>query len=99
MKRIKTGDTVKVITGSLKGTIAEVEKISGDKVYLKGVNLVERHYRATAYSQAGKREIHVPIHISNVALVVDGDKATKVSYKIVDGKKVRVAKINQKEIK
>ena len=28
MKRIKTGDNVKIMTGALKGTIAEVERIA-----------------------------------------------------------------------
>lgn len=99
MKRIKSGDSVKIMTGALKGTIAEVERIDGAKVYLKGVNTRERHYRATSFNQGGKRDIQLPIDISNVALVVDGDKATKVAYQVKDDGKVRVAKINKKEIK
>lgn len=99
MKRIKTGDSVKVMAGSLKGTITEVERIDGNKVYLKGLKTVERHYRQTAYNQGGKRDIQLPVDISNLALVVDGDKTTKVAYQLNADKKVRVAKINQKEIK
>lgn len=100
MKRIKTGDNVKIITGSLKGTIAEVERISGNNVYLKGVKVVERHYRATPYNQGGKRDVQLPIDISNVALVVDDDKTSRVAYHVNDDhSKVRVAKINGKEIK
>lgn len=99
MKRVKTGDSVKVMTGTLKGTIAEVERINGNKVYLKGLKQVERHYRQTAYNQGGKRDIQLPVDISNVCLVVDGDKTTKVAYQVNADKKVRVAKINKKEIK
>lgn len=98
MKRIQKGDTVKVISGSLKGTEAEVERVDGDEVYLKGQKLVERHYRSNAFAQGGKREIQLPIHISNVALVVDG-KATKVGYATTANGKTRVAKSNGKEIK
>ena len=64
MKRIKTGDSVKITTGALKGTIAEVERIDGNNVYLKGVKTVERHYRATPYNQGGKRDIQLPVDIS-----------------------------------
>ncbi len=100
MKRIKTGDSVKITTGALKGTIAEVERIDGNNVYLKGVKTVERHYRATPYNQGGKRDIQLPVDISNVALVVDGEKTSRVAYQVNDdNSKVRVAKINGKEIK
>lgn len=100
MKRIKTGDSVKITTGALKGTIAEVEYISGNNVYLKGIKTVERHYRATPYNQGGKRDIQLPIDISNVALVVDGEKTSRVAYQVNDDKsKVRVAKATGKEIK
>lgn len=100
MKRIKTGDSVKITTGALKGAIAEVEHISGNNVYLKGIKTVERHYRATLYNQGGKRDIQLPIDISNVALVVDGEKTSRVAYQVNDDKsKVRVAKATGKEIK
>ena len=100
MKRIKTGDSVKITTGALKGTIAEVEHISDNNVYLKGIKTVERHYRATPYNQGGKRDIQLPIDISNVALVVDGEKTSRVAYQVNDDKsKVRVAKATGKEIK
>jgi large subunit ribosomal protein L24 len=98
MKRIRKGDTVKVIAGSLKGTEAEVERVDGNKVYLKGQKTVERHYRSNMFAQGGKREIQLPIDISNVALVVDG-KTTKVAYKTTAEGKVRIAKSNGKEIK
>ncbi len=98
MTRIKTGDKVKIMPGSLKGKVAEVERLDGSRVYLRGIRQVERHYRATAYNQGGKRDVHLPIDISNVALLVD-DKPTKVAYLVNDTKKVRIAKLNKKEIK
>ena len=99
MKRIKTGDKVKITTGALKGTLAEVERVNGSRVYLKGIRTVERHYRSTAFNQGGKRDIQLPIDISNVALVTDNDQATRVAYQMNGDKKVRVAKANGKEIK
>lgn len=98
MKRIKSGDSVKIIAGAQKGTTAEVVKVAGNKVYLKDLGNRERHYRATAYNQGGKRDIQTSFDISNVALVVD-DKPVKVAYKVTDDKKVRVVRSNGKEIK
>lgn len=100
MKRIKKGDNVKVIAGALKGTTAEVECIDGNNVYLKGIKSVERHYRATMYNQGGKRDIQLPIDISNVAVVYDEDKTSRIGYRVNDDKsKVRIAKATGKEIK
>lgn len=99
MKRIVKGMTVKVMTGDNKGKIAEVTRVDGDKVYLEGVNKIERHYRATAYNQGGKRDIQKPVHVSNVAVVIDKDQVTKVAYETKNDKKVRVAKVNNKEVK
>lgn len=99
MKRIVKGDTVKITAGARKGEITEVTRVDGDKVYLKCVREIERHYRATQFNQGGKRDIQLPVNISNVALVVDKDKTTKVAYLTKDDKKVRVAKLNNKEVK
>lgn len=98
MKRIKTGDTVKIIAGSLKGQTGKVNKVNGEQVYLENVKTVERHYRATAHNGAAKRNIQLPIHISNVALLSE-DKPTKVAYKVAKNGKTRVAKINNREVK
>lgn len=103
MKRIRKNDTVKIIAGTHKGKIVTVKDIKGNQVYLDGIRVVERHYKATSFNQGGKRDIHLPIHISNVALVTEGEKGkektSKVSYQIKDGKKVRTAKTSGKEVK
>lgn len=99
MKRIVKGMTVKVVAGSNKGKIAEVTRVDGDKIYLKDINKVERHYRANQYTKGTKRDIQLPVHISNVAVVVDKNQATKLSYVMKDDKKVRIAKVNNKEVK
>lgn len=39
MKKIQQGDTVQVIAGNNKGTIATVMKVHEDKVLLKDVNM------------------------------------------------------------
>ncbi len=98
--KIKKGDTVQVISGAYKGTIAEVIKAmpSEDKVVVAGVNMKKKHLKPTqANPDGGIIEREAPIHVSNVMAY---DKKTKKAYRIgyefkeVKGKmtKVRVYK-------
>lgn len=92
--KIKTGDTVKVIAGKDKdkeGKVLSVDKKTG-RVVVEGVNMVTKHAKPSASSQQGgiiNKE--APIDASNVMYVQNG-KATRIGYKVEDGKKVRVAK-------
>lgn len=105
MKRIKKDDLVKVITGGNKGKIAKVARIDGDNVYLEKLGIRERHLRGNQFTggQGGKKEIQLPVHISNVALAVETTKGSekfgKVSFVKKSDKKVRIAKASGKEIK
>ena len=78
--RIKTGDTVKIISGANKGTTGKVTKVlpAENKVFIEGVGNRTRHMRRSMYRQSGKKDIQVGIDASKVALVVD-EKAGKVS--------------------
>ena len=92
--KIKTGDTVKVIAGKDKdkeGKVLSVDKKTG-RVVVEGVNMVTKHAKPSASNQQGgiiNKE--APIDASNVMYVQNG-KATRIGYKVEDGKKVRVAK-------
>jgi large subunit ribosomal protein L24 len=103
MKRIKKDDLVKVISGGSKGKTAKVTRVDGDKVYLENVNVRSRHIAANRLNkQGGKKDVQLPLNISNVALVIEdakGEKTSKVSYQIKNDKKTRVAKLNNKEVK
>lgn len=104
MKRIKKDDLVKVIAGGNKGKIAKVTRVSGTDVYIEGVNVRTRHVAANRINpQGGKKDVQLPISISNVALVVDdvkdAEKTSKVSYQVKNGVKVRIAKATGKEVK
>ena len=99
--KIKIGDTVKVIAGKDLGKEGKVTAIDREnhKVVVEGVNKVTKHNKPSAQNQEGGiTEKEAALDISNVMLVVDG-KATRVGFKVVDGKKVRVAKKTGKEIK
>ena len=92
--KIKTGDTVKVIAGKDKdkeGKVLSVDKKTG-RVVVEGVNMVTKHAKPSASNQQGgiiNKE--APIDASNVMYVHNGT-ATRIGYKVEDGKKVRVAK-------
>ena len=93
--KIKKGDQVVILSGDDKGKNGEVVKAmpKEGKVVVQGVNLVKRHTRPSQTTPGGIVTKEAPINVSNVALVdPKSGKATKVGYKEVDGKKVRVAR-------
>lgn len=93
--KIKKGDQVIVITGRDKGKTGEVIKSmpKENKVIVQGINLVKRHTKPTQESAGGIVSKEAPIHVSNVALIDPKDgKATRIGFKVEDGKKVRVSK-------
>jgi len=93
--KIKKGDQVVILSGDDKGKSGEVVKAmpKEGKVVVSGVNLVKRHTKPSQTTPGGIVTKEAPIHVSNVALIdAKSGKATKVGYKTVDGKKVRVAR-------
>lgn len=102
--KIKRGDSVIVTTGKnrgSKGEVLEVIKKEGKdpRVIVAGVNIVKKHVKPSAANpQGGIVEKEASIHISNVALVDENGKATKVAYNVEGDKKVRIAKSTGKEI-
>lgn len=101
MLKIKKGDTVKVIAGKNKGKEGKVVSVDpkNGRVVVEGVNMVTKHMKPSPANQNGGRiEMEAPIDASNVMLVVNG-KATRVGFKVEDGKKVRYAKSTGEVIK
>ena len=94
MMKIKKGDTVKVIAGKDKdkeGKVISVDHKDG-KVTVEGINMITKHTKPSAANQnGGIIQKEAPIDASNVMYVQNG-KATRIGYKVEDGKKVRVAK-------
>lgn len=88
--KIKKNDTVIVLSGDDKGKIGVVKQAmpKENKVIVEGVNLVKRHTKPSQTNPGGIVTKEAAINVSNVAIAKDG-KATKVGYKVVDGKKVR----------
>ena len=92
--KIKKGDTVKVIAGKDKdkeGKVVAVDKKNG-KVTVEPVNIITKHTKPSAANQnGGIIQKEAPIDASNVMYLHNG-KATRIGFKVEDGKKVRVAK-------
>ncbi len=106
MARIKKDDTVKVVSGKHKGTTGKVLAVNTKDatVLVEGVGVGRRHVRPSQYNpRGGKKDIHVAIDASKVALVIDEKAGTtsRVGYvKTTDGNKTRVARqAKNKEIK
>jgi large subunit ribosomal protein L24 len=59
---------------------------------VEGVNIAIRHIKQSQNTQGGKVPQAMPIQISNLSLVDTNGKATRVGFKITDGKKARFAK-------
>lgn len=93
--KIKKGDKVIVLAGKDRGAEGEVVKVmpQNDRVVVRGVNMIKKHQRQTQTEQGGIISREAPMHISNVALKDPSTgKATRVGFKLEDGKKVRFAK-------
>ena len=100
MLKIKKGDTVKVIAGKDKDKEGKVISVNPKKgaVLVEGVNMITKHTKPSMANQQGgivNREAW--IDASNVMVMHEG-KATRVGFKVEDGKKVRVAKTTGKVI-
>ncbi|WP_419321087.1 50S ribosomal protein L24 [Caulobacter sp. ErkDOM-E] len=93
--KIKKGDRVVVLAGKDKGKQGSVSEVrpKENRVIVEGVNLVQRHTKATqADPQGGIKSKEAALHVSNVAIVDSNGKPTRVGFKIEGDKKVRVAK-------
>ncbi|MCB9805706.1 50S ribosomal protein L24 [Candidatus Nomurabacteria bacterium] len=101
MMKIKKGDNVIVLAGKDKGKTGKVLRSlpSLDKVIVEGVNVVKKHQKSRQQGKAGEIiDRTLPIHVSNVALMDKSGKATRLSSKVVNGKKVRVSVKSGEEI-
>ncbi len=99
---IKTGDKVRVIAVKDKGKEGIVKKILADenRVVVEGINMIKKHQKPNnANPNGGVIDTEAPISASNVMLIDPStNEPTRVGYKFVDGKKVRVAKKSGKTL-
>ena len=99
---IKKGDTVYVNAGNDKGKTGKVLEVivDRDRAVVEGVNIVSKHTKPnSAHPQGGIIKQEASVHISNLNLIdPKSGKATRVGYRVQDGKKIRYAKKSGEEI-
>jgi len=95
--KIKRGDQVVVIAGAFKGTIGIVTKVDTktSKVYVSNVATIIKYKKKN--TQIGRNagsmiNVSRPIHISNVMYYETDKGASRLSYKVENGTKVRISK-------
>ena len=92
--KIKTGDNVRVITGTAKGKEGKVTQVFPDvsRVIVEGLNVRTRHLKGRGDKQGQKIEYAAPMHASNVQVIGKDGKVGRVGYKFLvkDGKKTKI---------
>lgn len=100
--KIRKNDIVEVITGKDRGKRGKVLEVlpSRNRLRVEGVMLVKKHQKPRQNGETGTIiEKPSTIHISNVAFVdTETSTKTKVSYKLLKGKKVRFSHKLNKEL-
>ena len=103
--KLRTDDTVVVISGKDKGKTGRILRVdrAKEKVYVEGLNIVKRHQRATPgrpNAPVGVIEKEGPIHVSNVALLDPKDnKPTRISMRRTEqGTRLRVSRRSGAEL-
>lgn len=95
-RRLKKGDTVKVVAGKEKGKTGKIMRILSKKnrVTVEKLNLMKRHQKPDAKGKGGIVEKEGALHISNVMFLCGKcNAAVRIGYRMLeDGKKVRVCK-------
>lgn len=93
---VKVGDKVRVISGKDKGKEGTIKKTltKQNRVVVEGLNMIKKHQKPNnANPQGGILDIEAPMNASNVMLIdPSNNEPTRVGYKVIDGKKVRVSK-------
>ncbi|EEU30439.1 ribosomal protein L24 [Limosilactobacillus coleohominis 101-4-CHN] len=99
---LKTGDKVRVITGKDKGKEGTIKKTltKENRVIVEGINKIKKHQKpSNSNPNGGIVDTEAPIQASNVMLIDPStNEPTRVGFKVVDGKKVRIAKKSGKQI-
>lgn len=93
--KIKTGDTVKILSGKDRGKTGKVLTVLHDdeKIIVEKVNVVKKHKKQTGDQKdfEGIVEVEAPVSASKVMVVCTGcSKPTRVRFKVGKEGKERV---------
>jgi large subunit ribosomal protein L24 len=82
---IRKGDNVMVIAGDSRGQQGKVLRVDTDKIkaIVEGVNMVSKHTKPNAKSpQGGIVKMEAPVHLSNLKLVDNSGKPTRIGRRL-----------------
>lgn len=100
--KLKKGDEVQVTVGKDRGRRVKVEMVNvkDQKLVLSGINQYKKHRKPQSGGQAGEIvTLSRPVGVANVALVCPKCKQiTRVGFKMMDGKKLRICRKCEMEI-
>ena len=101
MAKLKKDDVVIVLSGKDKGRTGKILKVfpSEGACIVEKVNIAKRHQKSkTGAAPSGIIEKNQKISMSKLSLVDQDGKPSRVHFKVVDGKKVRVFATNGKAV-
>lgn len=94
--KIKKGDIALIISGKDRGRRGKILKAlpKEERIVVEGINVRKKHRRARRSGEKGQViEFPAPIHVSSIKLICSKcEKATRVGYKVTEGKKYRICK-------
>jgi large subunit ribosomal protein L24 len=103
--KIKSGDTVLIMSGKDKGKSGKVAEVfpKDKKIMVENLNLVKKHVKPKKSGEKGQIvEVSRPIDASNVKLICSQCKRpVRVGYKLVPGaqnNKVRICRKCRQEV-
>lgn len=100
--KLKKGDNVKVVIGKDKGKTGKIDKVFPKKkqVLVADINLFKRHLKARSQGQPSEIvTLTKPIKEESLILICPKcHKQTRVGYKLVKDKKMRICKKCESEI-
>ncbi len=101
--KIRTGDTVKVLSGKYKGKTGKIIKVipQDRKIVVENVNVHTRFERSKKAGEAGKKvTFFAPFQASKVMLIdPNSGESSRVKYSFLEnGNKQRVAKKSNKAV-
>lgn len=92
---LKIGDKIKVLTGNNKGFIGKVGSVNSkdSTITIEGIIPRIKYIKDRQSGETKKLELQIAIHSSNVMLWDNvSNSASRIGYKLVEGKKVRYFK-------
>lgn len=100
--RIKKRDNVKILRGKDRNKTGKVLRVfpADNKITVENINLVKKHRKSRKAGEQSERvTIAMPINIANVQFICSKcSKPSRIGYKTVDSKKVRICKKCEAEV-